>query len=119
VTGFTLNGRSVTVDAEPDKPLLWVIRDDLRMTGTKFGCGIGICGACTVHIEGRAVRSCITLMGDVAGATITTIAGLDPTNSHPVQKAWMHLQVPQCGYLSGGAEGFGPAQGYLDAGAQS
>lgn len=102
MTKFTLNGRKVTVDAEPDTPLLWVIRDDLGLTGTKFGCGIGMCGACTVHIDGQAVRSCITLMGDVAGASITTIEGLDPAHAHPVQKAWGALQVPQCGYCQSG-----------------
>jgi isoquinoline 1-oxidoreductase subunit alpha len=102
MTEFTLNGRSVTVDAEPDTPLLWVIRDDLGLTGTKFGCGIGMCGACTVHIDGRAARSCITLMADVAGATVTTIEGLDPAHAHPVQKAWGALQVPQCGYCQSG-----------------
>lgn len=102
MTTFTLNGRPVTVEAEADTPLLWVIRDDLGLTGTKFGCGIGMCGACTVHLDGQAVRSCITLLGDVAGATITTIEGLDPANAHPVQKAWVQLQVPQCGYCQSG-----------------
>ncbi|MFN5998540.1 MAG: (2Fe-2S)-binding protein [Paracoccaceae bacterium] len=102
MTKFTLNGRPVTVEAEPDTPLLWVIRDDLGLTGTKFGCGIGMCGACTVHLDGQAIRSCITLLGDVAGATITTIEGLDPANAHPVQKAWVQLQVPQCGYCQAG-----------------
>jgi isoquinoline 1-oxidoreductase subunit alpha len=99
---FTLNGRPVTVEAEADTPLLWVIRDDLGLTGTKFGCGIGMCGACTVHLDGQAIRSCITILGDVAGARITTIEGLDPANAHPVQKAWVHLQVPQCGYCQSG-----------------
>jgi isoquinoline 1-oxidoreductase alpha subunit len=102
MTTFTLNGRPVTVEAEADTPLLWVIRDDLGLTGTKFGCGIGMCGACTVHLDGQAIRSCITLLGDAAGATITTIEGLDPANAHPVQKAWVHLQVPQCGYCQSG-----------------
>jgi isoquinoline 1-oxidoreductase subunit alpha len=102
MTTFTLNGRPVTVEAEADTPLLWVIRDDLGLTGTKFGCGIGMCGACTVHLDGQAIRSCITLLGDVAGARITTIEGLDPANAHPVQKAWVHLQVPQCGYCQSG-----------------
>jgi isoquinoline 1-oxidoreductase alpha subunit len=102
MTKFTLNGQSVTVDAEADTPLLWVIRDTLQLTGTKFGCGIGLCGACTVHLDGQAIRSCITLLGDVAGAQITTIEGLDPANAHPVQKAWTHLQVPQCGYCQSG-----------------
>jgi isoquinoline 1-oxidoreductase alpha subunit len=102
MTKFTLNGQSVTVDAEADTPLLWVIRDTLHLTGTKFGCGIGMCGACTVHLDGQAIRSCITQLGDVAGAQITTIEGLDPNNAHPVQKAWGHLQVPQCGYCQSG-----------------
>jgi isoquinoline 1-oxidoreductase alpha subunit len=102
MTTFTLNGTSVTVDAEPDTPLLWVIRDQLHLTGTKFGCGIGMCGACTVHLGGRAVRSCVTLMADVEGTKITTIEGLVPVNAHPVQKAWDHLQVPQCGYCQSG-----------------
>ncbi len=105
MTTFTLNGRPVTVEAEADTPLLWVIRDDLGLTGTKFGCGIGMCGACTVHLDGQAIRSCITLLGDAAGATITTIEGLDPANAHPVQKAWVHLQVPQCGYCQSGGCG--------------
>jgi isoquinoline 1-oxidoreductase alpha subunit len=102
MTKFTLNGRPVTVEAEADTPLLWVIRDDLGLTGTKFGCGIGMCGACTVHLDGQAIRSCITLLGDVAGAKITTIEGLDSANAHPVQKAWVNLQVPQCGYCQSG-----------------
>ncbi len=102
MTKFTLNGKSVTVDADADTPLLWVIRDSLGLTGTKFGCGIGMCGACTVHLDGQAIRSCITLLGDVAGAKITTIEGLDPANAHPVQKAWENLQVPQCGYCQSG-----------------
>ena len=99
---FTINGRPVTVDVEKDTPLLWVIRDELGLTGTKFGCGIGACGACTVHIGGRATRSCITLVGAVEGATVTTIEGLDPAGAHPVQKAWLELQVPQCGYCQSG-----------------
>ncbi len=102
MTTFILNGRSVTVDADADTPLLWVIRDDLGLTGTKFGCGIGMCGACTVHLDGQAARSCITLMGDVAGLSVTTIEGLDPAHAHPVQKAWVALQVPQCGYCQSG-----------------
>lgn len=99
---FSLNGQSVSVDAEPDTPLLWAIRDDLGLTGTKFGCGIGMCGACTVHIDGQAIRSCITLLADVAGSSVITIEGLDPVHAHPVQKAWGHLQVPQCGYCQSG-----------------
>ncbi|CAA0086111.1 Isoquinoline 1-oxidoreductase subunit alpha [Starkeya nomas] len=99
---FTINGRAVSVDVEPDTPLLWVIRDEVALTGTKYGCGIGLCGACTVHVGGRATRSCITPVSDVAGAEITTIEGLDPKGEHPVQQAWRHLRVPQCGYCQSG-----------------
>lgn len=99
---FTINGRAVAMDVEADTPLLWVIRDDIGLTGTKFGCGIGMCGACTVHIGGRAARSCITPVGAIAGADVTTIEGLDPNGEHPVQRAWQALQVPQCGYCQSG-----------------
>ena len=99
---FTINGKPVTVDVEDDTPLLWVIRDEVGLTGTKFGCGIGMCGACTVHVGGRATRSCITTVASVAGAEITTIEGLDPKDAHPVQEAWRHLRVPQCGYCQSG-----------------
>lgn len=102
MTSFTLNEKSVTVDTDPDTPLLWVIRDELGLTGTKFGCGIGLCGACTVHVGGRATRSCSTALSAVEGATITTIEGLHPDGAHPVQKAWNALQVPQCGYCQSG-----------------
>jgi isoquinoline 1-oxidoreductase alpha subunit len=102
MTNFDLNGRAVTVHSSDDTPLLWVIRDELRLTGTKFGCGIGFCGACTVHVEGRATRSCITPVGAVGGAKITTIEGLDPEGKHPLQTAWLELQVPQCGYCQSG-----------------
>jgi isoquinoline 1-oxidoreductase alpha subunit len=102
MTSFLINGRPVTVDAEEDTPLLWVIRDDIGLTGTKFGCGIGMCGACTVHVGGRPTRSCITLVNSVDGAEVTTIEGLDPAGAHPVQKAWLALQVPQCGYCQSG-----------------
>jgi isoquinoline 1-oxidoreductase alpha subunit len=102
MTSFTINGRPVTVDAEEDTPLLWVIRDDIGLTGTKFGCGIGMCGACTVHVGGRATRSCITPVGAVEGAGVTTIEGLDPAGAHPVQTAWRALQTPQCGYCQSG-----------------
>jgi isoquinoline 1-oxidoreductase subunit alpha len=102
MTKFTINGRAVTVDAEADTPLLWVIRDDIGLTGTKFGCGIGMCGACTVHVGGRATRSCITPVAAVEGADVTTIEGLDPAGAHPVQQAWRELQVPQCGYCQPG-----------------
>jgi len=99
---FTLNGQSVNVDVDPDTPLLWILRDDLGFTGTKFGCGIGLCGACTVHVGGRATRSCITSVGRVEGAEVTTIEGLDPAGAHPVQLAWAALQTPQCGYCQSG-----------------
>jgi len=102
MTTFTLNGRSVSVHSPPNSPLLWVIRDELGLTGTKFGCGIGFCGACTVHVNGRATRSCITSVVSVAGAEVTTIEGLDPEGKHPLQIAWIELQVPQCGYCQPG-----------------
>ena len=102
MTSFLINGREVTVDAEGDTPLLWVIRDIIGLTGTKFGCGIGMCGACTVHVGGRPTRSCITPLAAIAGAKVTTIEGLDPEGRHPVQKAWADLQVPQCGYCQSG-----------------
>ncbi|POF62521.1 (2Fe-2S)-binding protein [Novacetimonas maltaceti] len=102
MTTFHLNGREVTVDVPEDTPLLWVIRDEVGLTGTKFGCGIGMCGACTVHIGGRATRSCITPVSAAEGADITTIEGLDPEGKHPVQEAWRELQVPQCGYCQSG-----------------
>ena len=102
MTTFNLNGRTVSVHSPDDAPLLWVIRDELGLTGTKFGCGIGMCGACTVHVEGRATRSCITAVGAVAGANVTTIEGLDPEGKHPLQTAWIELQVPQCGYCQSG-----------------
>lgn len=102
MTTFELNGRSVSVNSPDDTPLLWVIRDEVGLTGTKFGCGIGFCGACTVHVEGRATRSCITPLGAVAGVRITTIEGLDPEGKHPLQTAWLDLQVPQCGYCQSG-----------------
>ncbi len=99
---LTINGQSYFADASPDTPLLWVIREDLRLTGTKYGCGMGLCGSCTVHIDGRAERSCLVTVGEVGGALITTIEGLDPANSHPVQLAWIEQQVPQCGYCQSG-----------------
>lgn len=102
MTQFTINGRAVSSDADEDTPLLWVIRDDIGLTGTKFGCGIGLCGACTVHVGGRAIRSCITPISAVDGAEVTTIEGLDPAGQHPVQKAWLELQTPQCGYCQSG-----------------
>ena len=99
---FYVNGRPVSVDVEDDTPLLWVIRDVIGLTGTKFGCGIGLCGACTVHVGGRPTRSCITPVGSIPGARVTTIEGLDPEGRHPLQKAWINLQVPQCGYCQSG-----------------
>ena len=97
-----INGRTVAVDVDEDTPLLWVIRDVVGLTGTKFGCGIGMCGACTVHVGGRPTRSCITAVGAVGDAEVTTIEGLDPNGRHPLQKAWVNLQVPQCGYCQSG-----------------
>lgn len=102
MTKLRVNGRDVTVDAEPDTPLLWVIRDYLDLTGTKFGCGAGLCGACTVHADGAAIRSCITAVADVEGVEIRTIEGLSEGGSHPVQAAWIAEQVPQCGYCQPG-----------------
>jgi isoquinoline 1-oxidoreductase alpha subunit len=99
---FTINGKSSTVDVPADMPLLWVIRDTLNLKGTKFGCGIGQCGACTVHLRGRAVRSCQTPVSMVAGAAITTIEGLSADGSHPLQVAWRDIDVPQCGYCQAG-----------------
>jgi isoquinoline 1-oxidoreductase subunit alpha len=102
MSSFKINGKAITVEADADTPLLWVIRDNAGLTGTKFGCGIGMCGACTVHIGGKAMRSCVTPISAVEGAEIITIEGLDPNGAHPVQKAWQDLQVPQCGYCQSG-----------------
>jgi isoquinoline 1-oxidoreductase alpha subunit len=102
MTTFTINGKAVDVAAEPETPLLWVIREHLKLTGTKFGCGVAQCGACTVHIDGAPARSCITALGDVANRQVTTIEGLSPNASHPLQKAWVAEQVPQCGYCQSG-----------------
>lgn len=99
---FTLNGKSQSVDVSPDMPLLWVLRDTLNMTGTKFGCGEALCGACTVHIDGNMARSCKIAISSVAGKKITTIEGLSAEGTHPVQKAWMEENVPQCGYCQSG-----------------
>jgi isoquinoline 1-oxidoreductase subunit alpha len=101
-TQFLLNGKPKTVDVNPDMPLLWVLRDHFNMTGTKFGCGLGLCGACTVHINGDAIRSCITPISSVAGKKVTTIEGLSSDHSHPVQQAWIEIDVPQCGYCQSG-----------------
>jgi isoquinoline 1-oxidoreductase alpha subunit len=99
---ITVNGHQHTLDVPPDMPLLWVLRDVLDLTGTKFGCGSNLCGACTVHKDGKAVRSCQVAIGDAAGASITTIEGLDTNSQHPVQVAWIKEQVPACGYCQSG-----------------
>ena len=99
---LTINGAEHTVDVDGETPLLWVLRDVLGMTGTKFGCGQALCGACTVHLDGTAVRSCQTFVSDAVGAAVTTIEGLSPDGNHPVQIAWREVDVPQCGYCQGG-----------------
>ena len=102
MTTITVNNQVLTVDAEPDTPLLWVLRDHLGMTGTKFGCGMALCGACTVHIDGSATRSCVLPLSAVAGKSIATIEGVSQDRSHPVQRAWLEIDVPQCGYCQAG-----------------
>jgi isoquinoline 1-oxidoreductase alpha subunit len=99
---LTINGTPHDIDLEPDTPLLWALRDAVGLTGTKFGCGIAQCGACTVHINGRAMRSCSVPIGTLAGASIVTIEGLSPDGKHPVQQAWLAEDVPQCGYCQSG-----------------
>ena len=99
---FDLNGSTVSVQAEPDTPLLWVIRDEVGLTGTKFGCGAALCGACTVHLDGVAIRSCQTPVSSVSGKKVSTVESLSENNSHPLQKAWIKHQVPQCGYCQSG-----------------
>lgn len=99
---LTVNNQAMQVDAAPDTPLLWVLREHLDLKGAKFGCGVGSCGACTVIVDGRAIRSCITHVGDVAGSKITTLEGLSADGTHPVQKAWDEIDVPQCGYCQSG-----------------
>lgn len=99
---FTLNGDGVTVEAEPDAPLLWVVREHLGLTGTKFGCGIGQCGACTVHVEDASTYACLTPVSAVEGRQVTTIEGLSEDGTHPLQQAWIDLEVPQCGYCQPG-----------------
>jgi isoquinoline 1-oxidoreductase alpha subunit len=102
MVSFTLNDKRVSVDAQPTTPLLWVIRDHVGLTGTKYGCGAGLCGACTVHLNGKAVRACQTQMSEVSGKKVVTIEGLSKNSSHPLQKAWVALEVPQCGYCQSG-----------------
>jgi isoquinoline 1-oxidoreductase alpha subunit len=102
MVSFTLNAKAVSVDADPKTPLLWAIRDHVGLTGTKYGCGAGLCGACTVHIDGIAVRSCSVDLASVTGKKVVTIEGLSPTSSHPLQKAWVVEEVPQCGYCQSG-----------------
>jgi isoquinoline 1-oxidoreductase alpha subunit len=99
---LTVNGRTCLVEADADMPLLWLLRDLLQLTGTKFGCGAGLCGACTVHLDGKPVRACITTWPQAIGRRITTIEGLDPRGDHPVQQAWRDTRVPQCGYCQAG-----------------
>jgi len=97
-----VNGQERTFEGDPSMPLMWFLRDELGLTGTKFGCGLGFCGACTVHLQGEAVRACTVAMSDVAGKSVITIEGLDPKGEHPVQVAWRNLSVPQCGYCQTG-----------------
>lgn len=99
---LSVNGKQFSADVDPAMPLLWALRDVLNLTGTKFGCGMGLCGACTVHLDGEAVRSCQTAVGSVGNKKITTIEGLSPDRSHPIQRAWIAEQVPQCGYCQPG-----------------
>ena len=99
---LTINGKAAAVEVEPDTPLLWVVREHLKLTGTKFGCGSGLCGSCTVHIDGKAMRSCQLPVSKVAGKKVTTIEGLSPTGTHALQKAFIAEQVPQCGYCQSG-----------------
>ena len=102
MVSFVLNGKPVATDADPQTPLLWIVRDHIGLTGTKYGCGAGLCGACTVHVDGRAVRSCQTPLAALEGAKVVTIEGLSADASHPLQKAWIAEQVPQCGYCQSG-----------------
>jgi isoquinoline 1-oxidoreductase alpha subunit len=102
VTTLNVNGKDVSVNVEDDMPLLWALRDEIGLTGTKYGCGVAMCGACTVHVDGQPMRSCVMPVSAMAGKKIVTIEGLSPTGSHPVQKAWVKLQVPQCGYCQSG-----------------
>ena len=99
---FTLNGEERQIDANPDMPLLWVLRDDLKLTGTKFGCGVASCGACTVHIDGEPTRSCQMPIGDLEGASVTTVEAIETPEAQAIRQAWVELQVPQCGYCQSG-----------------
>lgn len=99
---LVINEKEYAVDVAPDTPLLWVLRDELKLTGTKFSCGVGVCGACTVHVDGAATRSCVTRLDEVEGKAITTIEGLSPDGNHPLQKAWLDGEVSQCGYCQPG-----------------
>ena len=101
-TSFIVNGKAVSTDAPSETPLLWVLREGLKLTGTKYGCGAGLCGACMVHIDGKRAYSCQTMLSEVVGKTVTTIEGLSPDSNHPVQKAWLAERVPQCGYCQSG-----------------
>jgi isoquinoline 1-oxidoreductase subunit alpha len=101
-TEFRINGRTVSSDAPSATPLLWIIREEIKLTGTKFGCGVGLCGACMVHIDGKRAFSCQIQLAEMAGRSVTTIEGLSPDSSHPVQKAWLAERVPQCGYCQSG-----------------
>ena len=102
MVSVNVNGQERTFDGDPSMPLMWYLRDELGLTGTKFGCGVALCGACTVHLNGEAIRSCSIAMSDVAGKKVVTIEGLDPKGEHPVQVAWRNLSVPQCGYCQAG-----------------
>ena len=102
MVSVTVNGQERTFDGDPSMPLMWYLRDELGLTGTKFGCGVALCGACTVHMNGEAIRSCSIPISDVAGKKVVTIEGLDPKGEHPVQVAWRNLSVPQCGYCQAG-----------------
>jgi len=102
MVSVNVNGQERTFDGDPSMPLMWYLRDELGLTGTKFGCGVALCGACTVHLNGEAIRSCSIPMSDVAGKKVVTIEGLDPKGEHPVQVAWRNLSVPQCGYCQAG-----------------
>jgi isoquinoline 1-oxidoreductase alpha subunit len=102
VTAFVINGQKASVDVAPDTPLLWIVREHLKLSGTKFGCGSGLCGACTVHVDGKATRSCQVTASQAQGKRITTIEGLSADGNHPLQRAWIAEQVPQCGYCQSG-----------------